>query len=67
MVALAWHGGHFVTPDPKFNGDTLTPAMLMELRSLFGAGESAESIALSIGAQNLAVVHAAIAAIGARQ
>lgn len=66
MVALAWHRDQFVKPESEYNGDTLTPAMLVQLRSLFRAGETAESIALSIGAKNLSVVQAAIAAIDAR-
>jgi hypothetical protein len=66
MVALAWHGDQFVKPDPEYNGDTLTPAKVVELRRRFRAGESAETIATSIGATNLAVVQAAISAIGSR-
>lgn len=66
MVALAWHGDQFLKPGPEHYGDTLTPAEVVRLRRLFRAGETAESIATTIGAKNLAVVQAAISAIGAR-
>ncbi len=66
MVALAWHGDHFLRPDPVNHGDTLTPAEIVELRRQFRAGETAESIAANLGAKNLAVVQAAISAIGAQ-
>lgn len=66
MVALAWQGDQFLKPDPECHGDTLTPAEVVQLRRLFRAGASTESIAAAIGAKNLAVVQAAISAIGAR-
>jgi hypothetical protein len=65
LVRRAWQRDRLVRPGAEGGGEVLTPAQVVRLRTLWRSGESAESIAIAIGAGNLSDVQAAIAELDA--